>query len=145
MNFAATIIPVWALATSALEYLDIASLLEYPLMHTPRLNSVKINLIKTPVFPRKKSLYRLPDSTYGEWIIFENNEPKYYFDFFDELYEDIRNQIMSTRDIEGYFTKMFEQKNLNFMLKQTLFGIPLPGMELIEECTLSKLPKEYLI
>lgn len=145
MNIAATIIPVWALATSTFEFLDIVALFEFPLTQAPRINSVKINLIKTPVFPRKKCIYRLPDFSYGEWIIFEGNEPKYHFDLFDELYEDIRNQIIATGDIEGHFTKLFQEKNLKFTLKQTVFGIPLPGMELIEEFTLSKLPKEYLL
>ncbi|GAB3922780.1 hypothetical protein [Mucilaginibacter myungsuensis] len=33
-------------------------------------------------------LYRLSDFVYGEWLIYNNGDPVFYFNAFDELYQD---------------------------------------------------------
>jgi hypothetical protein len=87
----------------------------------------------------------LPDSAYGEWLIFRDDVPVYYFNYFDPYYDSIREQI--DRQVVGSLEKIinasFIANNLNcttnikkpfFSLKRREYSI---SLELI------KYPIEY--
>ncbi|HEY3406162.1 MAG TPA: hypothetical protein VGK59_22400 [Ohtaekwangia sp.] len=108
-------------------------------------NKVLVKLIKTPRFLGTKSEYRLDDSAYGEWIIFEYCKPRYYFNVFDERYSKIKERLLQLPDVETYIMKSFQKKGLQLSLKCGGFGVSLPFRSKIEEFDLEKLPLEYIV
>jgi hypothetical protein len=59
--------------------------------------SIPVRVVPAICFPfRKRNLHRLPDATYGEWLIYENDQPRYYLNLFDEIYEHV-NRFLETR------------------------------------------------
>jgi len=102
-----------------------------------------VRVEKIPILFSNKSIYRLSDFRYGQWLIWENNLPKYYVDLLDEKYSSIREIING--DVEDFLTRTFSQKRLKLSMKVSIFGIPLPSKAKIVELDLAELPVELLI
>lgn len=101
-----------------------------------------VKVRKTPILFSRKSLYRLSDFVYGEWIIFENGKPKYYLNVLDGQYSQIIDRLKP--DVESYLTEEFRKKGLNLSFKEKAFGIPLPSKSEIIELSLRELPLDYI-
>lgn len=112
-------------------------------METSSNNTVKINAHVTPLLFSNKLQYRLSDLAYGEWVIFENGVPKYYFNVFDEQYFQLIDRLKP--DAERYLSNQFKVKKLNLSTTAKATGIPLPHKSAIVELKLEKLPLQYLI
>src|SRR5688500_2418971 len=108
---------------------------------SPKKLTVKVR--KTPMLLSKRSQYRLSDFSYGEWILFENGEPKYYLNVHDEQYSQIRDKLKP--DVETYLIEQFKKKRLSLSFKDGTLGIPLPSKSEIVEVSLEKLPLEYIV
>ncbi len=106
-------------------------------------NKITVKVRKTPILFSKKSLYRLSDFVYGEWIILENGEPKYYLNILDEQYSQIKDRLKP--DVESYLTEKFRKKGLNLSFKEKVFGISLLSKSEIIELSLRELPLDYVI
>jgi hypothetical protein len=62
--------------------------------------SIPIRVTPAICFPlHRRYLHLLSDFSYGEWLIFENNKPKYYLNIFDDIYKDIRRFLEANRDV----------------------------------------------
>jgi hypothetical protein len=62
--------------------------------------SIPIRAVPAICLPlRRRYLYTLSDFAYGEWLIFEDNMPKYYLNIFDECYKNITRFLQTQRDI----------------------------------------------
>src|SRR5216117_1310161 len=71
-----------------------------------------------------KLIYVLPDMSYGQYLIFENNYPKYYFNYFDKYYDAIRIKIDNSKiSHELLLKKSFQANNPLLSLRQKSFGI----------------------
>lgn len=106
-------------------------------------DNIEISLLCTPIYTifGKRIKYSLPDSAYGGWIIFENNQPKYYFNIFDCYYNDIRDVFNEQKkDIES----ILKNHNSNLSLSQNFIGFSFRFQEYIEKCKLEKLPKSAI-
>lgn len=83
-------------------------------------NEVVIPLFAIPVTTlgfKKRLLYRLSDMAYGEWLIFQNDIPKYYLNIFDKIYEGVT--FLADEDgssFENRLEKLFKERNLNLSL-----------------------------
>jgi hypothetical protein len=99
---------------------------------------VKIKVLQTPLLFRHKSLFRLSDFSYGEWLIFEKGIPKYYLNSFEEPYA----QLIATvkMDMEKFLLTKFKQKKVPLDLRGYLFGIPLESQSKVIELNLERLP-----
>jgi len=106
-------------------------------------DKVILNVRKIPLLLSKKNLYRMSDFSYGEWILFENGEPRYYLYVFDELYSGIRDQF--NPNVETYLKKKFKEKGLTLSTREVRFGIPLSSKSQIVELSLEKLPLNFLL
>jgi hypothetical protein len=106
-------------------------------------DKISIKVRKTPMLFGYKDRYRLSDFSYGEWIIYERGEPRYYFCIFDDLYSEIRNQL--TPDTEAYLTRQFKKHGVSLTLNAGSFGIPLHSKSLVVELRLDKLPLQLLV
>src|SRR5919202_1422371 len=87
-------------------------------------NNVSVFLFVVPVLTsslERTYIYRLSDMAYGEWIIFEDNKPKYYLYIFDDLYKDVREYLQNHKDIDvsTLLEQSFKGKNLNLTLRAT--------------------------
>ena len=89
----------------------------------------------------------LPDSTYGEWIVYENNEPKFHVNIFNynSKSDNLVNVFMTEsksdfKDILTDINKRFN-KNLTLSLKKNI-GIKLSSK--LVESDLSSLPFEWI-
>ncbi len=68
----------------------------------------------------------LPDSSYGEWIIYQGNIPKYYFSFLND--DGVENKISQYIDkhnteYESFLIKLLRSegyKNINFIHKNSI-------------------------
>lgn len=87
-------------------------------------NEVSVFLFVIPVLTSSSErtyIHRLSDMAYGEWIIFEDNKPKYYLYIFDGLYKDVREYLQNHKDIDvsTLLERSFKDKNLNLSLSET--------------------------
>ena len=89
-----------------------------------------------------KYKYKLSDFTYGEWLIFENNKPKYYLNLFDEEYKDIRERIEKFKDFE--LEKNLKKCDEKLSIHQKLIGISIWYKSSIQTLKLEKLPNSIL-
>jgi hypothetical protein len=108
-----------------------------------------VSILVTPVFNllgKKSLLYSLSDMSYGEWIIFENDEPKYYFNYFDEYYQPIRKQLDQSeeKNIESLLKKSFEIHGLNLSISQKKLAIRKDDKAYVQVYKLDKYPVEFL-
>ena len=91
-----------------------------------KLNSLEINIEEVPIFTWKglRSIIKLSDFVYGEWLVYKFNEPAFYINIFDPDFLDLKNLIESKEiNIEGFIKKINEENNEMFTLKQNFFGI----------------------
>lgn len=107
-------------------------------------NLVNIRLRVTRVYTLKgvKYLYRLSDMVYGEWLIYKDGKPFFYFNIFDDDYKDIKDEIGG--DVENYLRIKLIQAGKEWSLKQYIFGIPSSGT-FDEQINIEKLPKNFLV
>lgn len=69
----------------------------------------------------KKELVELPDSSYGEWVVYENGFPKYYINCFNSYSES--NQIIlrllsdKAESIQSILNKINRKKGLKLYLE----------------------------
>jgi hypothetical protein len=105
--------------------------------------SVKLRLEVTSVytFTGVKHLYKLPDMAYGEWLIFKDDKPYFYFNIFDEDYIAIKDKAGD--NVERYLEDRLRMVEGGLTLKQRIFG--LRGVQVSDEwITIEKLPKNLL-
>ncbi len=112
------------------------------------METVEISLFITPVytiFQGTKFIYRLPDNAYGEWLIFTKNEPKYYLDIFDPLYNQLKETVINVKDVEVYLKSKFSNSSEELSLKNNFFGIAIESKSFVKKFKLQKLPKRYFM
>lgn len=109
-----------------------------------------MKLLKVPqmrFIPSKsiaKNKYLLSNSSYGEMLIFENNEPKYFINLFDEKFRDLKDYISSNENsMEDVLNSILKFAGSKLTTKQNLFGIDLPSREQIEEMNVPIFPIEF--
>lgn len=105
-------------------------------------NCVNIGLKVTSVYTLGgvKYLYRLSDMAYGEWLIYKNGYPTFYFNVFDEDYKDIKANIGN--DIEEYLRLKLSLKGKEWSLEQKLVGI-ISFKSSVRRIDIEKLPKRF--
>lgn len=93
----------------------------------------------------KAKEYLLPDSAYGEWLVYEGRMPRFYFKAFDD--SGVPNSIAEYADknnieVERLLTELLKSKgyrNINFSPKGALFSAASKGgvedVELLELVT----------
>lgn len=113
-------------------------------------NTIIMKLLKIPQMrfvPSKviaKNKYLLSNSSYGEILIFENNEPKYFVNLFDEKFRDLKDYILSNeKSMEDVLDSILEFAGSKLTTKQNTFGIDLSASEQIEEINIPTLPIEF--
>ena len=87
-----------------------------------------------------KYRYKLNDFTYGEWLIFKNNHPVYYFNVFDQDYEHFTEAIKA--DFNGFLIACLKRHGLD--LEQKILGIT-SIKSYSQLINLEKLPAAFLI
>jgi hypothetical protein len=105
----------------------------------------RLNTYKT-IKGKIKSI-ELPDSSYGEWIIYSNKNPKYHITCFDpdsELDKLIKDAIENAGGMEPLLSKLNTTFNQNLSLDPTPF-LKIKISTELSEVNLSKLPKEWLM
>jgi len=110
---------------------------------TIRTETIEIHLSKIPILFSRNSIYALGDFSYGEYIILENNRPKFYFNVFDSMYIDIADRLKTIDDMGEFLNNQFKKKGVSYTVN-TPRGIGLRFMEKIKKFELQKLPLEYL-
>ena len=107
----------------------------------------EVNILVTPVitiFGKKDFLFNLSDSVYGEWIVFEGDDPKYYLNIFDKTYDPIREVIESSNEnIGDVLNCKFKEKNLNLVINRKVWGIVKKNQSFLRIYNLEKLPPSY--
>jgi len=69
------------------------------LLWTTEKISIPIRVVPAICLPLvRRNIYRLSDFAYGEWLIYEDNIPKYYLNIFDKIYKDIMHFMQTQRD-----------------------------------------------
>lgn len=93
----------------------------------------------------KTHIYRLSDMAYGEWIILEDNKPRYYVNIFDDLYKEIREWVQNHKiDVSILLERSIEAKGLNLSLSETFRVSRLwESKETSEEFMLEKFPPHF--
>jgi hypothetical protein len=104
--------------------------------------SMTVRVEKIPVLFSRKHHYRLSDFEYGAWIIFENSDPKYYFNVLDDRYATMRNVFGD--DVALFLTNTFSRKGLNLSIQPKVFGFPLNAKAEIVDLNLEELPVHFL-
>ncbi len=106
---------------------------------------IEISLEAIPFFTiwgKIQYRYKLSDFTYGNWIIFENNKPKYYLNLYDNDYDDIREKFSKSKDFDLESTLKTHKKNLS--IHQNFWGISLWNKSFIQFFHLKKMPSHIL-
>ena len=111
------------------------------------LNSIEIIVEKVPILSLVKNNYliKLPDSAYGEWLIFNKNEPIYYLNIFDSEYKKIKEKIdLDEISIEKIIEIINTKMNLNYSLKFKYFGFLNYEKKEVKKIIIQKLPLSLL-
>jgi hypothetical protein len=84
---------------------------------------MKLRLETIPVYTLtgKKTIYKLGDMAYGQWLIFKDGLPFYYFDIFNELYKDLEGPIKN--ETYNFLKKSIEKHDEELKLSQNIWGI----------------------
>ena len=93
-----------------------------------------------------KKIIELGDFTYGEWIIYNGNEPKYHVDLNTEIESDMMiNRLMNKKSetIESIIEKINQNQQTNLTLKTPPF-LRLIKNEESMVLELGKLPEQWL-
>ena len=108
---------------------------------------MKYRINKYQTLNGKTQEVALPDSAYGEWIVYENNEPKYHVNIFN--YESKSNCLAfaimteSKSEFKSILTDINKRFNRNLTLSsKTSFGIKISSK--LVEYELSPLPFEWI-
>ena len=107
--------------------------------------TIEINLFVIPIITfwgKRDFIFKLSDSAYGEWLIYENNKLKYYFNVFDKSYDLIKDKIDCTSNLEELLSNRFKQKKLNLMINNAKWGILKRYKPFFKIFKLEKLPVE---
>ena len=105
--------------------------------------NIELKLLVTPVLTLtgRKYSYRLLDSAYGEWLVFEDNAPKYYLNIFDVDYGAIKKiTVDSNSDVTDFLQCKFSSGASRLKLTDDIFGIKLNGKSFIKSVSIEKLP-----
>ncbi|RZK25504.1 MAG: hypothetical protein EOO43_05350 [Flavobacterium sp.] len=110
-------------------------------------NGSEILIEITPVISLcgRQFLIKLPDSAYGEWLIFKKGNPVFYFNIFDSKYKKVKDLMDSNMvTFEQILKQINSVNNENYSPKSTSFcSFKLSGTR-IEKITIPDLPLEYL-
>lgn len=109
--------------------------------------TVALNLLAIPVltFFGIRISYRMLDSAYGEWLIYENNLPKYYLNIFDPEYASLRkNTLDSGIDVVEYLKEKITPLNSRLMFSDNIIGIKFNNRASIKSISVEKIPNEFL-
>ena len=84
---------------------------------------IRIRLEVVPVYTLTgiKKIYKLGDKAYGEWLIFKNKKPYYYFNIFDKEYERFNNAIKT--NVEEYLKIRFKKQGENLSFDPNIMGL----------------------
>ena len=69
---------------------------EHPQRRKMELNNnleIIVEIIPIVSFKNNKHIIKLPDSAYGEWLIYKSNVPIYYLNIFDPIYKKMKDWI----------------------------------------------------
>jgi hypothetical protein len=108
----------------------------------------RINLVVVPIFSIFEGIrydYILPDSNYGEWLVFENDLPKYYFNAFDEDYQFFSKELKYKNSISASLIYILDKNNNRLQLNRKIRGIRLNSKSIVKEFFIERLPKEMLL
>lgn len=123
---------------------NLKTLIFYQMLQSPIKTIVEVSLSVIPVVTflgKRKYLYQLSDSAYGEWLIYENHNPKYYLNIFDEEYVNIKNKITQTKiNVEDFLREKFNSTQPKLTIDNTILGIKLIRQTSIQKISLEKLP-----
>jgi hypothetical protein len=89
----------------------------------------------------KKHIYKLGDMSYGQWLIFKNKLPVYYFDIFDEMYGGIPEAVKLNPS--KFLEERFKPKKDGLTLTQGIIGL-WSGKILDKWFEVEKLPVSFL-
>jgi hypothetical protein len=85
--------------------------------------------------------YSLSDMSYGDMLLFENNEPKYYLDLFNPIYSDlalyIKQQGVSMTELVD---KILQFNASKVTIEQRLFGFDIVSKEVVEKIEIEIFP-----
>lgn len=91
---------------------------------------------------RKK--YKLPDMSYAQWLILENNYPKYYFYLFDPIYDSFRDELNAQRSLNDFLETQFKKHKKPFTTIANVIGFCNYSKANFELFELEKFPLELL-
>ena len=82
---------------------------------------------------------------YGEWIIYKNNYPKYYFNSFDEIYTPYISHLAGKKlGIHNFLKEKLKKLDSSLSLKMNFFGVEIISGAHTKTFTLEKLPLDFL-
>jgi len=90
------------------------------------LEKVEIPVEMIPVYTLsgKKTIIKLSDFAYGEWLIFKNNELVYYINLFDSYFSQLKKKIESKEiTIEEFINSINATISETFSLNQKFWGM----------------------
>ena len=88
-------------------------------------NNLEILVEMIPILSlfKNKYLIKLPDSAYGEWLIFKDNKPVFYLNIFDPQFEEIKNKIHSKEiTVEKMIKSINESTHENYSVRFKYWG-----------------------
>jgi hypothetical protein len=82
---------------------------------------VRLEVIRVYTLTGIKNIYKLGDMAYGEWLIFKDKKPYYYFNIFDKEYEHFNNTIKT--NVEEYLKTKFKKQGGNLSFGPNILGL----------------------
>lgn len=82
---------------------------------------LKIEVVPVYTITGIKKIYKLGDMAYGQWLIFKDGLPVYYFDVFDALYKNLEGPIKN--DTYNFLKKTVDKHCGRFKLSQNIWGL----------------------
>lgn len=98
----------------------------------------QFRFIPLPKYARYK--YLLSDFSYGEMLLFEDNNPRFYLNLLDPSYKELSNYISQNGDRCDILEEIIKINKLNLTVNQNLMGLDLPSKEITEEIDLPLFP-----
>jgi len=72
----------------------------------------------------KKDFIKLPDSAYGEWLVFKGHELTYYINLWDPYFSELKTIIDDKKTtIEGFIDFVNKKYSQTFTLNQNFLGL----------------------
>jgi hypothetical protein len=109
-------------------------------------NFEKVGFRVTPIYTLwgRKNIYSRGDLTYGEFVVFENEHPKYYLNCFDKQYELFIQQILKHKGgIYSFLKNRCEELKNGLNMHPHFWGIRLNSKSYIQTLDLEKLPSIF--